>query len=89
MEFQTSGYHRNQRMLDIFTVCIQCHKRMFRIAILLRFMYKKVHAIRILIMNKWKEKSRRNCSLVEFKVLWDQQERRNIQNELNTKWVSL
>jgi hypothetical protein len=68
MEVQTSGYHRNQRMLDIFTACIQCHKRMFRIPIILWFLYKKMHAIRILVMDKWKEKGRRNCALAEFKV---------------------
>jgi hypothetical protein len=67
MEVQTSGYHRNQRMFDIFVVCIQYHKRMFRIPILLWFMYNKMHAIRIPVMNKWK-KGRRNCALAEFKA---------------------
>jgi hypothetical protein len=31
-------------------------------------MYKKMHAIRIPVMNKWKEKSRRTGAFSEFKV---------------------
>jgi len=43
-------------MFDIFMVCIQYHKRMSRIPILLWFMYNKMHAIRIPVMSKWKGK---------------------------------
>jgi hypothetical protein len=89
MEVQTSGYYRNQRMLDIFMVCIQYHKRMFRTPILLWFLYKRMHATRIPVVNKRKEKSRLNWVLMEFKAPLGSTGKKQDSNELNTKWVSL
>jgi len=89
MEVQASGYHRNQRMLDIFKVCIQYHKRMFRTPIILWFMYSKMHAICIPVVNRWKEKSRLNWALMEFKAPLGSTGKTKDSNELNTKWVLL